>query len=148
MRGSVAAAGRTTEAFAADLGLQRGVTGYVNHTIPVVVHAWFRHPDDFRAGILSVIHCGGDTDTTASILGGILGARVGVAGIPREWLAGLCEWPRTTAWIERLGREVAEAPAGERRRPPSLSAPAVLLRNLFFLVVVLCHGFRRLPPPY
>jgi ADP-ribosyl-[dinitrogen reductase] hydrolase len=36
---AAAAVDRPTEAFAADIGLGRGVTGYVMHTIPVVLHA-------------------------------------------------------------------------------------------------------------
>lgn len=143
-----ASTGEDTEAFAVRLGLRHGVTGYVNHTVPVVLHAWFRHPADFRSAVLAVIRCGGDTDTTASILGGIVGARVGKAGIPGEWLDGLWEWPRSAAWIERLGVQLATASRGERRQPPSVLFPAVVLRNLLFLLVVLGHGFRRLLPPY
>jgi ADP-ribosylglycohydrolase len=142
-----AAMGQETAAFAGDLGLGRGVTGFVNDTVPVVLHAWFRHPHDFRAAIRAVIACGGDTDTTAAILGGIVGSHVGKAGIPNEWLAGLWEWPRTTAWIEGLAQQLADTPSG-KRPPPSLLFPAVLLRNGFFLLIVLGHGFRRLLPPY
>jgi ADP-ribosylglycohydrolase len=144
-----AAAGETTEAFADSLGLSRGVSGYVLHTVPVVLQAWFRHPDDFRGGLLEIIRCGGDTDTTAAILGAILGARVGRAGVPPEWLDGLCEWPRTERWLERLGKRLAEVAArGVRQRAVSLPVYGLVLRNLFFLAVVLCHGFRRLLPPY
>lgn len=36
--------GETTETFAWEsLGLTRGVSGYVYHTVPIVLHAWFRH---------------------------------------------------------------------------------------------------------
>ena len=142
-----AGAGETTEAFAASLGLEQGVGGYVFHTVPVALHAWLRHPDDYRAAVLAVIRCGGDTDTTAAIVGGIVGA--GGAGIPSEWLEGLREWPRSVAWMERLGRRLAGVV--ERGRPLSaLPLPAVplALRNLLFLIVVLLHGFRRLLPPF
>ncbi|QJW92901.1 ADP-ribosylglycohydrolase [Frigoriglobus tundricola] len=40
---------RTTEEFAAALGLTRGVSGYMYHTVPVALYAWLRHPDDYRA---------------------------------------------------------------------------------------------------
>jgi len=39
--------GERTEEFAAALGLAHGVTGYVNHTVPVALHAWFRYPKDY-----------------------------------------------------------------------------------------------------
>jgi len=38
----------------------------------------------------------------------IMGAAVGKDGIPEEWLSTIVEWPRTTEWIERVGRECAE----------------------------------------
>ena len=140
-------AGQTTAEFADSLGLKRGVTGYVYHTVPVVLHAWFRHPEDLRGGLLEVIGCGGDSDTTAAILGGIVGARVGKEGIPPEWLRGLWEWPRSVPWIERLGHRLAE-PTDGPKRPLRLSVAGLFLRNLFFFVVVLFHVFRRWLPPY
>ncbi|MEW5725737.1 MAG: ADP-ribosylglycohydrolase family protein, partial [Thermodesulfobacteriota bacterium] len=87
--------GASTEAFAASLGLEKGVSGYMYHTVPVALQAWFRHPADFRAALTGAIRCGGDTDTVASILGGIIGAGVGPAGIPAELIEGLLEWPLT-----------------------------------------------------
>jgi ADP-ribosylglycohydrolase len=138
-----------TESLAGELGLERGVTGYMYHTVPVVLHAWFTHQNDYRAAILDVVRGGGDSDTTAAILGGIIGARVGKAGIPEDWLDRLWEWPRTVRWMEELGRGVAQAVAqgvGQPRLPLALAG--VFLRNLLFLLIILGHGFRRLLPPY
>jgi hypothetical protein len=128
--------------------LDHGVTGYAYHTVPVALHAWFRHGDDYRQAVLGVIACGGDTDTTAAIVGGIVGAGAGKEGIPAEWLANLWEWPQTVTWMERLGRALATAAPGVPQRGVPLNIPALLLRNLFFALVVLGHGFRRLLPPY
>ncbi len=47
------------------------------------------HPDDFRAGALAAVNHGGDSDTTGAIAGNILGAKLGKAAIPREWISGL-----------------------------------------------------------
>jgi ADP-ribosylglycohydrolase len=138
-----AGAGESTETFANQLGLSRAVSGYVYHTVPVVLHAWMRHPADYRAAVEAVVRCGGDTDTTAAIVGGIVGSGVGKAGIPAEWLAGVCEWPRSVGWIERLGQRLADG-----RGPQSLFWPAVPVRNAFFFVLVLMHAARRLLPPY
>ncbi|MEW6305013.1 MAG: ADP-ribosylglycohydrolase family protein [Verrucomicrobiota bacterium] len=141
--------GETTGAFAESLGLGRGVSGYVYHTVPVVMHAWFSHPLDFRKAIEPVIRCGGDTDTTAAILGGILGAAVGREGIPTEWLNRLMEWPRTVSWLEQLGGRLGEVSVSGRAQPAlPLSVTGLFLRNMFFAIVVLAHGFRRLLPPY
>jgi ADP-ribosyl-[dinitrogen reductase] hydrolase len=141
--------GNSTEHFAEQLGLQRGVTGFVNHTVPVVLHAWLSFPDDHRAAITSLIRCGGDTDTTAAIAGGIIGCRVGSHGLPNDLLESLRDWPRSVPWISQLASRLAdccenEAPAN----PPRLSASKVLVRNVAFAALVLAHGFRRLLPPY
>ena len=143
------ARGESTLQFAASLGLEKGVSGYVYHTVPVALHAWLAHPNDYRAAVIQVIRCGGDTDSTAAIVGGLVGSAVGQEGIPREWLDGLWEWPRTVAWMEDLAKQpdqsrITRAPA----RPMWLFPPAVLLRNLLFLIVVLGHGVRRILPPY
>jgi ADP-ribosyl-[dinitrogen reductase] hydrolase len=143
-----AAHGDSAETFAAELGLKKGVTGYMLHTVPCVVQTWLRHPDNFAAGVRDIINAGGDTDTTAAILGGILGARVGKAGIPEPWLNGIWEWPRSVAWLEELGRRLAKGADEEHPAPPAYFAPGILARNALFLVLVLAHGFRRLAPPY
>jgi hypothetical protein len=125
------------------------VSGYVYRTVPAAVHAWLRHQRDFRAAVTDVIRCGGDTDTTAAIVGGILGSAVGKRGIPPEWLAALFEWPRTVRWMEGLGDALGRTLAGgEAGRPPRLSAAALFGRNQLFLLIVLAHVFRRGLPPY
>ena len=134
-----------TREFATSLGLERGVSGYVYHTVPVVIHAWLSSPDDLRTGLHNIIACGGDADTTGAILGGIIGCRVGKAGIPAEWLDNLWEWPRSVAWMERLGRQLAEP---DVRVAPTLPVPGMIVRNFVFLCIVLLHGFRRILPPY
>lgn len=141
--------GDSTVTFAQSLSLARGVTGYTFHTVPVALHAWLSHPTDYRSAIEAVLACGGDTDTTAAIVGGMVGGSVGRAGIPEAWLMGLIEWPRTVAWMENLAAELATAlEQRSPRQPPRLPIAGLMARNLFFLLVVLFHGFRRLAPPY
>ena len=138
-----------TDTFALSLRLERGVTGYMYHTVPVVLHAWLRHPRDFRAAIMGILACGGDTDTTCAITGSIVGAGVGRAGLPEDWLANLWEWPCGVAWIERVATRLAESV--EHRQPLAAvptNVPLLLLRNALFACIVLTHGFRRLLPPY
>ena len=135
--------GETAAVFAESIGSRGGVSGYMLHTAPCVLQVWFRHPEDFAAGLTSLIAAGGDTDTAGAILGGIVGARVGKEGIPEAWLRGIVEWPRSVEWIERLG--VALAQQGPY---PGYFVPGVPVRNVLFMAIVLAHGFRRLAPPY
>ncbi len=145
--------GESAAAYAAALGLERGVSGYINHTVPVALYGWLRHPGDFRAALAAVIALGGDADTSGAIVGALAGATVGAAGLPADWLAGLWEWPRSVPWMRRLAGRLArtfpgDGSAPERPGPLRLFWPALLLRAPLFLVVVLLHGFRRLFPPY
>jgi ADP-ribosyl-[dinitrogen reductase] hydrolase len=52
--------------FADAMNLSRGVTGYAFHTVPVAIYSWLRHPSDFRTALVSVLACGGDTDTAGA----------------------------------------------------------------------------------
>ncbi|MCZ6916106.1 MAG: ADP-ribosylglycohydrolase family protein [Gemmatimonadetes bacterium] len=135
----------SVQQFADRLGLQRGVSGYVYHTVGVALYAWFRHFGDYERTIDAVLDCGGDADTTGAIAGALAGAVVGEGGIPEDWVAGMRDWPRTAG----LFRRVADAlVAEERARPIPYFWPGLVLRNALFLVVVLLHGLRRLLPPY
>jgi len=139
--------GETTPEFARTLGLANGVTGYVNNTVPVAVHAWLRHADDFETAVVETIRCGGDADTTAAIVGGLVGTGLGAAGIPANLTAAFAEWPRTPAWITRLAQSLDTAiAAGAASQPPALPALPLFARNVAFLVIVLGHGFFRLRP--
>ena len=141
--------GRSTADFAASLGLAEGVSGFVCHTVPVALHAWLTHQGDFRSAVCAVIECGGDADSTGAIVGGIVGSGVGTEGIPDEWLERLIEWPRSTAWMEKLGTQLdSTMQSGVASRPIRLPIYGVVLRNLAFLLIVLMHGARRALPPY
>jgi ADP-ribosylglycohydrolase len=136
------------EEFASRLGLQRGVTGYAYHTVPVAAYAWYRHYGDFPATLTSVLNCGGDTDTAGAIAGALAGAVTGASGIPREWLDGIIEWPRNRQALSKIADRLAEQLANRPTPPVRYFWPGLIPRNLLFLLVVLLHGFRRLAPPY
>jgi ADP-ribosyl-[dinitrogen reductase] hydrolase len=137
-----------TSDFARAQRWERGVSGYMLHTVPTVIHAWLHHPDDLRAGLIDIVSCGGDTDTTAAILGGIIGAHVGPDGVPHEWLDKLLVWPRTVRWMTALGESLAASATGNVACPPRLPIAGVVIRNALFDAIVLMHGVRRLLPPY
>lgn len=143
------ARGAAPEEFAAAIGQAKGISGYVNHTLPAVLFCWLRSPEDFRQALTDLIRLGGDSDTTGAILGGIAGAGVGSEGIPSQWIEGIGEWPRSVPWLRRLAGRLHETYATSSRPGPlPLFWPAIPLRNLLFLSVVLGHGFRRILPPY
>lgn len=139
----------TVGGFVRSCGLERGVSGYSLHVVSAALYAWLLHRGDFRSALCAALDCGGDTDTVGAIVGALCGASGGVEGIPREWIEGIVEWPRSVGFMREVARRLGEQktaaqPLGEVR----YFWPGVILRNPVFLVVVLAHGFRRLLPPY
>ncbi len=117
------------------LGCVAGVSGFVVHTLPAALYCWLRHRGDPRAAIEAAVRLGGDTDTVAAIVGALVGAELGASGLPADWIAGIRDWPFSTARM----RAIAGALAGSDTRAPRWRAGASLLRNLGLLCVVLVH---------
>jgi ADP-ribosylglycohydrolase len=138
-------AGQPTKEFVATIGCRDAISGYMYHSVPAVLHAWQSHPRDFSAALKTIIRCGGDTDTTAAMLGAIIGGTVGKEGIPGGWLDDLVEWPRTACWMENLARRAARAAREQvSGRSQPLSILGLTVRNAGFFILVLVHGLQRL----
>jgi ADP-ribosylglycohydrolase len=56
-------------------------------TVPFALWVAATHLDDYPAAVGACVEAGGDVDTTAAIVGGIVAACTGAAGIPASWLA-------------------------------------------------------------
>lgn len=141
--------GASVEAFADELGLRKGVSGYVYHTVPVAIYAWLRHFGDFEATLSSVLDLGGDTDSVGAVAGALAGAVTGESGIPETWIDGIVEVPRSVPVLRRVAaRMTVTASREDEPGPVGYFWPGIVPRNLLFLAVVLLHGFRRLLPPY
>lgn len=116
-----------------------GTSGFVLHSVPF---AWFclrRFGVGFEA-IQKAIEGGGDTDTTAAIVGGWVGA-LRPGEVPLALVGRLAPGPAGPTHLRRLAAAcVAGAPA------PRAWWALALLRNLALYPVVLGHGFRRLLP--
>ncbi len=138
------AAVRSVSEFAEGIGCGKRVSGFAPDTVAVALYAWLRHRGDFESAVRSVIACGGDTDTVAAITGGICGAETDESSIPKAWIDGILDWPRSVAYLRRL----AAAMSQDAESSPPVFWPFILPRNLLFLAVVLLHGLRRLLPPY
>ncbi|MBI1371716.1 MAG: ADP-ribosylglycohydrolase family protein [Phycisphaera sp.] len=55
-------------------------------TVPFCVWAAAANIDDFKTAMWATISVGGDIDTNAAIVGGIIASSVGPNGIPTDWL--------------------------------------------------------------
>lgn len=148
METDLAARGSVAD-FARTMGLERGVSGYALHVVPVAIYSWLRHPNNFRQALTRALDCGGDTDTVGAIVGAMVGASVGELAMPAEWVNAIWEWPRSVKLMRDVAARLAEQSQSDRSLGPvRYFWPALIPRNLLFLVIVLAHGFRRLAPPY
>ncbi len=53
--------------------------------LAIAIYCALRHQDDFSAALIASVNHKGDSDSTGAILGNILGAWVGYAGIDEKW---------------------------------------------------------------
>ncbi|QQE13473.1 ADP-ribosylglycohydrolase family protein [Planctomycetota bacterium] len=134
------------EEYAKSIGQDNGISGYINHTVPVALYCWLYHRNDFRAAVEAAIHLGGDTDTVAAIVGALAGTECGIDAIPEQWINNLAEWPCSTQWLAKLSEALTETDA--TTKAPTVNPIFLLVRNLVFIPLVLGHGLRRLAPPY
>jgi ADP-ribosylglycohydrolase len=67
--------------------LGNGIRISCQDTVPFCLWVAARHLDDYLAAVVNTIRGGGDIDTNAAIVGGVVALAVGAEGIPRDWLA-------------------------------------------------------------
>jgi len=86
--------------------------------LPSAYYCCLRFPDDFEGAVLCAVNGGGSNTTRASLVGALLGARVGLKALPPRLLAGLDDSGRIVAWALQVARDATRAgtPAGEAGR--------------------------------
>mmetsp|Transcript_34092 Transcript_34092/g.96640 ORF Transcript_34092/g.96640 Transcript_34092/m.96640 type:complete len:447 (-) Transcript_34092:138-1478(-) len=62
---------------------------YVEHALAAVLYLAAKHKDDFAAAMRENALIGGHSTSRGAILGAIMGARVGMEKLPKEWVSGL-----------------------------------------------------------
>ena len=125
-------------AFRETAGFERGVSGFVVHTLTAVV--WCVREPDPVAALERAVRLGGDTDTVAAIVGALVGARDGVQAWPTAWVEGIVDWPLRVETLWALADALVHD-----RPPPSQRWVAALPRNLALVVVIFGHlGLRAL----
>ncbi|MGO4649746.1 ADP-ribosylglycohydrolase family protein [Nocardia sp. 2YAB30] len=83
--------GRSVTEAAYELG--NGAKVSAQDTVPFTLWAAATFLDDYPAPVTACIEAGGDADTTAAIVGGIVAAHTGIGsrddirGIPEQWLS-------------------------------------------------------------
>jgi ADP-ribosylglycohydrolase len=105
--------GLLDEAEKADTAQVFDKNGWVVHALQVawwaITHTDASGPDHLADALESAVRAGGDTDTTAAIAGGLLGARWGASAVPERWKQMLHGWPgyRVDGLIELASKTAA-----------------------------------------
>ena len=58
-------------------------------TLAIAVYCALRYEGDFGRALIAAVNHGGDSDSTGAVAGNLLGARLGLAGIPPKYLERL-----------------------------------------------------------
>lgn len=70
--------------------------------VAMAIYCTMRYPDDFAGALRRAVNIPGDSDSVGSIVGGILGARLGLDAIPNEWIARLEGLDHITSVADQL----------------------------------------------
>lgn len=70
-----------------------GTKGDVRQTVPAALYCFLKF-DNYHDAVLASIKAGGDTDTTAAIVGALFGAKLGVQGINQDLVKAVEETDR------------------------------------------------------
>ena len=85
-----------------------GMPCAIYHQLPAAYYLAARFSDDFESGILHALNGGGQNQARCILTGALIGAQVGLHGIPQRFLDGLDKAPELIALACKLG-EQAEA---------------------------------------
>jgi ADP-ribosylglycohydrolase len=78
-----------------------GTKADVRETVPSALYCFLKF-DNYQEAVLTAINAGGDTDTTASIVGALFGAKNGTSGIPLSWQDGVEDYPKIVTLDRQL----------------------------------------------
>ena len=80
-----------------------GLACTIGFLVPAAYYFLQRFPDDFETAVLSAVNSGGNNMARATLTGALLGATVGLSGIPERFVDGLIDGSR----FVQLARDVA-----------------------------------------
>jgi ADP-ribosylglycohydrolase len=81
-----------------------GMPCAIYHQLPAAYYLAARFRDDFESAVLHAINGGGQNQARAILTGALVGAQVGLTGIPARFLDGL----EKSAELAGLARRLAE----------------------------------------
>jgi len=88
-----------------------GMPCAIYHQLPTAYYLSARFPNDFEHAVLNAINGGGQNQARAILTGALVGAQVGLAGIPQRFLDGLEDASELTGLAEKLGEQAERGQA-------------------------------------
>ncbi len=73
-----------------------------DEAVAMAVYCTMRYPDDYVGAVRLAANIPGDSDSVACITGGIIAGRVGLEGLPQDWIARLERLEELTNLADRL----------------------------------------------
>lgn len=89
------------------VSLVYGMPCAIYHQLPAVYYLAARFHDDFEAAVLHAINGGGQNMARAMLTGALVGAQVGMPGIPQRFMDGLAQRERLLELATALAERVA-----------------------------------------
>lgn len=80
-----------------------GMPCAIYHQLPAAYYLAARFPDDFESAVLHALNGGGQNQARCILTGALVGAQVGLSGIPHRFLDGLENVTALTALAHELG---------------------------------------------
>ena len=84
-----------------------GMPCAIYHQLPAAYYLAARFSDDFEQAVLHAINGGGQNQARAMLTGALVGAQVGLAGIPQRFLDGLDNGAELITLARQLGEQAA-----------------------------------------
>ena len=83
-----------------------GMPCAIYHVVPAAYYLAARFPGDFESAVLHAINGGGQNQSRAMLTGALVGAQVGLSGIPQRFIDGLVDGPALLDLCRRLAEDV------------------------------------------
>ncbi|SFL77148.1 ADP-ribosylglycohydrolase family protein [Halanaerobium salsuginis] len=84
------------------VSLVYGMPCAIYHVLPAVYYLSARYKDNFEAGVLHALNGGGQNQVRTMLTGALIGAQVGLQGIPQRFLDGLNDQEELLDLTERM----------------------------------------------
>jgi ADP-ribosyl-[dinitrogen reductase] hydrolase len=79
-----------------------GMNCTMSFQVPSAYFLLHRFPDDFEQAVLTAVNAGGNTSVRAALTGALVGARVGLQGIPKRLIDGLSDHDHFLGLCDRI----------------------------------------------